>query len=96
MKNLIAGLIVLVIVAVPITLSWAANTKQDSQVELQANNPYSLQLNLEIKCDWDMDIEEYAFHKHIEILPKKTTVIQLPNRLKKCELWPKIKFFSQK
>lgn len=66
-----------------------------SQVQLEVNNPYSLQVNVEIKCDWDPDIEEWMFHRFIQVPGKKMTVVSIPNKLKNCQLWPKIKFLNQ-
>lgn len=96
--------IVAIIIAAVITLlmkTYVAeaeiNREQEAQnkVELQVSNPYRLQMNLEVKCDWDRDMEQYMLHKKIEIPAKKITIIRLPNNLKKCEVWPQIKFLTQ-
>lgn len=61
-------------------------------VTIQTANPYSFDVRLEVKCDWDGRAGRYAFHQWLIVPGKKQTLIKVPNSLKFCEIWPKVIF----
>lgn len=61
-------------------------------VTIQAANPYSFDVRLEVKCDWEWQRGRYRFHQFIVVPGKKSTMISVPNSLRFCEIWPKVIF----
>jgi hypothetical protein len=59
-------------------------------LNLQISNPYTLALELEVKCDWQPDREKYKYYRKIYIPRKTITNLSFPHHLKTCELWPRI------
>ena len=68
-------------------------TSNQNYVRITTFNPYSMTVKLEIKCDWDADVEEFKYHKFITIEGKKSTDIIVPNTFKNCQIWSKVKIF---
>lgn len=66
--------------------------KQADDVNIEVNNPYRLQVELEVKCDWDRDLEDFKYHKFLSIPGKRSIVIKVPSNLRKCQIWPKIRW----
>jgi len=64
-------------------------------VRITTFNPYSMTVKLEIKCDWNMDLEEFKYHKFIIIEGKKSTDIIVPNTLKIVKFGPRLKYFKR-
>jgi hypothetical protein len=67
--------------------SWAASKQQ---TEIEVHNGYFLSVQTEIKCDWDGT--RYKFHDWTTVRSRSKTVIIVPYGLKKCELWPAIRW----
>jgi len=63
---------------------------QSGTVVIQTANPYTINVDLEVKCDWEWRKGKYLFHKFITVPGKRKVLINVPNNLKFCEIWPKI------
>lgn len=75
------------------TLAYSSpGEHKPNQVQIIANNPYSLRVQLEVKCDWNGKERKYSYYKKIEINGKSKTILLVPGHMKKCEIWPKIKW----
>jgi len=62
-------------------------------VEITTYNPYSLQVFLEVKCDWDNKNKKYRYIRLFTVPGKSQVVMKVPRIYEKCQIWPKIKFF---
>lgn len=69
--------------------------EQNGHIDITAYNPYRLQTQMELKCDWNNDTEDYNFHKFIIVPAKGSILIRVPNSIHKCEIWPKILFWGK-
>ncbi|MDP3987213.1 MAG: hypothetical protein Q8P81_03250 [Nanoarchaeota archaeon] len=69
--------------------------EEQRYTELEVHNVYSsVSVKLEIKCDWNSDLEEYRFHQIVTIPKNSKVVVKSPWGMKKCECWPlSIDFF---
>jgi len=63
-----------------------------SQTEIAAYNPYRIGVRLEVKCDWSNTSRAFLYHQIFTIKGKESVKIVVPNKFKKCEIWPKIVF----
>ena len=61
-------------------------------VRITTFNPYTFSARLELKCDWDGRKGAYGFHRFITVRGKGATLVDVPNNMKSCEIWPKILF----
>lgn len=61
--------------------------------EITMYNPYRHDVKLEIKCNWDNKFRHFTYYKTIFVRGKKSAIIEVPNHLRKCQVWPHIKFF---
>lgn len=59
-------------------------------VVIQAANPYSFDVRLEVKCDYEWQKNQYRFYRIIVVPGKRNTQVSVPNSLKFCEIWPKV------
>jgi hypothetical protein len=64
-----------------------------SVVVIDTHNPYKLDVELLVKCNWSNVHEEFIFNKVIKVKANSNTKLILPSNLRKCEVWPKIRFF---
>ncbi len=64
--------------------------EQNNKVEIDVYNPYRISATLRVKCDWDNTNEEFTFDKEIKVPGNSNTKLIVPNRMKKCQVWPKI------
>lgn len=72
-----------------------AETIQSSYTEIEVHNVYSLNVRIELKCDYNNNTKQFDLHRFYEIPGKKVAVITVPNRYKKCQIWPKLKFLGE-
>jgi hypothetical protein len=72
-------------------LSFAL-AQQNKTVELTVYNSYGLSVQLEIKCDWNNKKGGFDYHQFVVIPGKKNSIIKVPSYLKKCQIWPQIKW----
>lgn len=68
----------------------AVPSERAGTVVIQTANPYSFDVRLEVKCDWEWQARRYKFHQFIVVPGKQQTLIKVPNNLKFCEIWPKV------
>lgn len=88
-REITSFLILVVIVIIYIgAVSYAMTRKQT--VEISVYNPYRISATLRVKCDWDNNLEEFIFDKEIKVPGNSNTKLVVPNRMKKCQIWPKI------
>lgn len=91
--NLIVDAVILVtafILVMLFSFPRRAEAENNYYIDLRISNPYSLALNLEVKCDWQSDSNKYKYYRVINIPRKTITTLTFPNQLRSCELWPKI------
>lgn len=70
----------------------ASGAKADNTIRITAYNPYRLSVRLEVKCDHDWKTNRFTFHRFIDVPGKQNTIIQVPNNMRDCQIWPKITF----
>ena len=75
-----------------VVYAHASGLKADNTIRITAYNPYRLSVRLEVKCDHDWKTNRFLFHKFIDVPGKQDTVIQVPNNMRDCQIWPKITF----
>ena len=80
--------IAIVLLTIGASIAQVASTPSTTTITVY--NPYRLTVNLEVKCDWDYKKQQFDYLKHFTVPGKKNTEIVVPNRLKKCQVWPKI------
>lgn len=56
-------------------------------------NPYSFDVKLELKCDWNNKSKKFDLHEKYLLKSRNNKIIILPGYYKKCEIWPKVKLF---
>lgn len=89
------GIIIFSVIAALIglfSLSFAVGsllTKQEV-TNLYVRNPYSMSVDLLVKCDWTG--KYYRFNSTIRIPPKTDNTIFVPMGMKKCEIYPHVNF----
>ena len=85
-------ILMIVIGALLFVLCYPRKTTAENNyyLDLQISNPYSLALELEVKCDWQSDRAKYKYYRKVYIPRKTVTNLSFPNHLKTCELWPRI------
>lgn len=66
--------------------------QKESVVKIEVNNPYSLTIQLEVKCDYSSKTDRFQYHTFIVVPGKKQTILKVPNHLKKCQIWPRIRW----
>jgi len=83
MKNILIATIIslLALLSIPV--------KQNTVI-LEVNNPYSMEVRLEVKCDHDWTLNRFRFHRFISVGANQGTTIAVPNNLKRCQIWPKV------
>lgn len=60
----------------------------EKSVRLTIQNPYSISIGLELKCDWDQNVKRWKHWDYVVLKKyKKVTFKLLPGS--KCEIWPK-------
>jgi hypothetical protein len=88
-------LTIMTMFAVPLVVAKTTKAKllaaTRHTVKIAVHNPYSFRVKLEVKCDWDG--KRYRLHKIFWVSGHRKTIINVPNSLRKCEVWPKVKFF---
>ena len=62
-------------------------------ISIQAHNVYNLDVTAEIKCNFNNIKKEYKFYKIITVPGKSNTIINVPNNVTECELWPSVRWF---
>jgi len=72
---------------------YNAWTAEPPTVDITIYNPYSLTVNIEVKCDYDRLGKKFLFQRHIIIKGKGATRISVPKHHKRCQIWPHIEFF---
>jgi len=60
----------------------------DPPIQLTINNPYSITVDVELKCDYDRSQQGFKHYKRVTIKKKGSVTIMLPKHLKKCQIWP--------
>jgi len=71
----------------------ASATKPSKTIDITLNNPYGFDLDLEVKCDWNNSAKAFLFQTKITVPAKRAIQVRLPSWHKKCEIWPKVRFF---
>jgi hypothetical protein len=86
------------ILALLLTMGLIAFSHADTgnYVYLRVNNPYSMDVQIELKCDWDDSKKEYKIHRMLHIKAKTMPTIVLPRTMRNCEMWPHIEFIGGK
>lgn len=82
-----------IIVFIVVFLSMISSSIAKDIIILEVNNPYSLTVNLKVKCDYDYNKKEFMFQRLISVKGKSNMLISLPAGLKRCQIWPKIKWW---
>jgi hypothetical protein len=72
--------------------AFLAAQQKENVVKIEVNNPYSLTIQLEVKCDYLPKRNNFQYHTFIVVPGKKQTILKVPNHLKKCQIWPKIRW----
>jgi hypothetical protein len=67
-------------------------TIQKQEVVLSVSNPYSFNVDMEIKCDWTG--KNYRMYKRMLFKKKQITYLKVPSNLKRCELWPHVELIG--
>lgn len=62
-------------------------------VKISSFNVYSLDVQLEVKCDFNNKTNKFEYHRFFTVPGKKHTTIIVPNTVKDCQIWPKIKWW---
>jgi hypothetical protein len=71
----------------------ASGEVKSNYVKIQTFNPYGFDVEAEVKCNFDGIKKSYKFYK-VVIIPKKSYyVINVPNNLTTCEIWPKVRWW---
>lgn len=65
---------------------------EEKNVEITINNPYILDGSLDVRCDWDGNKRKYGFKSFVYIKSKHSSSVRIPNSVKKCQIWPKIRW----
>jgi hypothetical protein len=90
--DLTIGLIVLLLLT---SYGLVAYSLQPStSIVIQISNPYSFQVEAEVKCDWNNEKQAFSYHKHLVFPSDQITKIEIPKTQKLCEIWPKVRFFN--
>ena len=84
--------VAIVVVLVVLARATITNSAPTDAVEITAHNPYRISVNLEVKCDWNSSARTYKLHRFYTIPGKKSVVIHTPRDVRRCEVWPKIKW----
>jgi hypothetical protein len=98
MKGRLLIIVVAILVITMLSLAYyrpardpdAVPSGKTGVVTIQTANPYSFDVRLEVKCDWEWQKGKYRFHQFITVPGKKQMLIRVPNSLKLCEIWPKV------
>ena len=72
-----------------------AKAVQDTYTEIEVHNVYSLDVRVELKCDYNNNTKQFDLHRFYQIPGKKVIIISVPNKYKRCQIWPKVKFFGE-
>ncbi len=57
-------------------------------LEVELNNPYRFGVELEVKCDWNIDKNDFEFKKFYFIKPGDKLKIMFPKYYHECQVWP--------
>jgi hypothetical protein len=87
--------IVLTVALTCIALRSPAKAVSDGYIEIEIHNVYSLDTRIELKCDYNNNTKQFDLHKFYQIPGKKVVIISVPNKYKRCQIWPKIRFFGE-
>lgn len=88
------GLLALFMLA-PILVGLAKGEmfNKNNNTKIIAYNPYSMKVELEVKCDYNSKRGEFTYHRFFVIPKKSNVVIVVPNLLKECQVWPHVIFW---
>lgn len=87
----------LIIISITLTLilylMTGAGIDNQDQLLIMINNPYSVKVKFELKCDYDNKAKKYKLYKKY-LLPKKSRlIIDIPRGSRRCQVWPQVKYF---
>lgn len=71
----------------------SAEKKEDKDIAVDIYNPYALNVNLEVKCDWSVSEKKYSYHKKFIARAGSKTRVFIPVTIKKCQIWPSARLF---
>jgi hypothetical protein len=74
-------------------VAYALKTQAPDITELQVSNPYSMDVEMEVKCDWDHTKQKFKFQKKFQFPSKSVTWVTIPRGSYRCQLWPRVNFF---
>ena len=63
-----------------------AEAINNRDMKLEIHNPYRINVNIELKCDWKNNA--FSYYKKIKIPKKGNIVLNLPKKLRNCQIWP--------
>ena len=81
-----------VMFSLSILSSMAAS--QESAIVIQISNPYSFNVEVEVKCDWVNEKHEFDFHRKLVFMAGQVTRVEIPKTQRNCELWPYVQLFE--
>lgn len=61
--------------------------------KVDLNNPYNVDVELEVKCDWNDEKKDFDFRRVIVVESKSSTTILFPRYYKHCQIWPSHSWF---
>lgn len=73
-----------------LTRSAGATTNQIGIIKI--HNPYSFDVRLEVKCDWNRQISKFDFYRKFVLPGKGAYVLVIPKQHSRCQIWPKVLF----
>jgi hypothetical protein len=65
-----------------------------STLNIQISNPYSFDVDAEVKCDWNDEKQEFNFYKRFIFPADQITKIEIPKAKRQCEVWPHVQLFE--
>jgi len=77
-----------------LTVILFAATGPSEQLTIQISNPYSFDVNAEVKCDWNEEKKTFDFHKEFLFPAESLTKIIIPKAQQSCEIWPHVNLFD--
>ena len=72
----------------------AAAMSPPSELVIQISNPYSFDVDAEVKCDWNEEKKAFEFHQRFVFPANQITKLQIPKAQKSCEIWPHVQLFE--
>lgn len=83
---------ILLLILFLLVLPLFCGFNKDEKVELTIHNPYRVTVKTKVKCDWNEEKEKYNFEEDYEVEAKKDTTIYVPDGVKKCHVYTRIKW----